>query len=179
MLKNSYIYIFIVYLILRMQAGAFAQVGTSVDISGNGSGSRASVNVQNSSQTNTQNQSSSSVHTDIRINTNGNIKTYSSDQPGEINIQSDDGTAKVHVNNNVNSSFNVQEQNVDEKINQINEEKDKLKEIFSTPSAKIEEKKEMAEQRRKEIENKKLNIIQFAESEFSSLKNFLNRLLGR
>jgi hypothetical protein len=50
----------------------------------------------------------SSTHTSIRIETNGEVKTYESDSPGSVLIESSDASvkAKAIVNNlNVNTTF--------------------------------------------------------------------------
>ena len=44
---------------------------------------------------------SSSYHTTIRIETNGTVKTYESDKPGSVHLESDDGSSKVDVNTSV------------------------------------------------------------------------------
>lgn len=74
---------------------------TNVSIIGNGSGSSSSVTVNNSSNTSTiTQQSTANTQTHITIESNGQVKTYDSNQPGTVHIQSDDGHAQVTVNNN-------------------------------------------------------------------------------
>jgi hypothetical protein len=46
-------------------------------------------------------ESSATTHTEIYINNNGHEKSYVSDQPGTVIMESDDGSSTVRVENNV------------------------------------------------------------------------------
>lgn len=75
---------------------------TTVEVSGNGANSRSSVTVNNTVNTNiSQNSSQFDTHTKIRVEANGVVKSYELDQPGDVNIESSDGSAKVTVRNRV------------------------------------------------------------------------------
>lgn len=76
---------------------------TDVNISGNTTGSNSKIEVHNTINSSSNTSSTTNSHTNVRIETNGQVKTYESDNPGNVNIQSDDGTAKVHINNSSNS----------------------------------------------------------------------------
>jgi hypothetical protein len=53
-------------------------------------------NVNRSSSSNV----SSNSQTHIRIESNGQVKTYDSDKPGSVTLKTDDGKANVLINNN-------------------------------------------------------------------------------
>ena len=82
----------------------YAQVNNSVNVSNNGSGSTSNVQIHNSVNASNTSSSTNNTSTHIRIETNGQVKEYDSSQPGDVNIQSDDGTSQVHVNNIIGPS---------------------------------------------------------------------------
>lgn len=130
----------------------------SVSVSGNGESSQASVRVENRVQSgNVQNQSSSSVHTNITINSNGSTKAYTSDKNENVMIESDDGNAKVYVNNSVDSSQNSQNNN------QNNNIKNNQTEI----------KREISRIQEKEVKKKTFDLRLFIQSKLLSLRNLL------
>lgn len=73
----------------------------SVDVSNNGSGSNNQVNIN----TNTQYPNST---TDVRVETNGDVKEFHTQEDEDINYQSDDGSVTVNVNNSSSSSYKVE-----------------------------------------------------------------------
>ncbi|MBI4080861.1 MAG: hypothetical protein HY430_03780 [Candidatus Levybacteria bacterium] len=99
-MKNSAI--FISSILLTLLCTSVASAETRVEISNNGSGSKANVTVRNSTSVTNHESSDSSVKTSIKITTNGETKTYESDKPGSVHIESSDGSAKVDVNQNDN-----------------------------------------------------------------------------
>jgi hypothetical protein len=109
--------------------------------------------------------SSSSTKTHIRIETNGKVKEYNSDQPGDVTIQSDDGSARVHVNNSGKSSTAQQngqtDQEVDKKVSGIkNEIKNQQERIQNN-----------AEDTVKDVQNQDFDIRAFILSQLEFLKN--------
>lgn len=97
-MKKWQVFLSVSFLVLLTQGSTFAE--TSVDISNNSNGSNSSVNISNTVNSTSTNTSSSTTKTNIRIETNGKVKTYESDNAGSVHIESDDGTAKVDINNN-------------------------------------------------------------------------------
>ncbi len=80
-----------------------AHAEIKVEISGNDEGSSSRVEVRSNVHSSSQNNSSSQVRTEIRIESNGQVKTYRSDKPEDIHVQSEDGKAQVHVNTQTNT----------------------------------------------------------------------------
>lgn len=62
-------------------------------------GSSVQVNVQSSQNISSVSQSTSKVKTHVRIESNGEVKEFNSDKPGSVSIESSDGRAQVHINN--------------------------------------------------------------------------------
>lgn len=56
-------------------------------------------NVQVNTTTNSTNVSTTNNYTKVRIESNGKVTTYESDKPEDIDLQSEDGTAKVSIKN--------------------------------------------------------------------------------
>ncbi|MCL4385597.1 MAG: hypothetical protein M1326_04695, partial [Cyanobacteria bacterium] len=129
-----------------------AEVKTNIDVSNNGANSQNTVNVETNTGGNTINgqsvsKSTSKPHTSIKINTNGVEKTYESDQPGDVNIQSDNGNVKVNIKNNGAVKENIE---------------DKIKDKKASVEAMVKEKKEKA------LSNKSMlfNLGQFIKNLF-------------
>jgi hypothetical protein len=116
------------------------------DTTGNASSTVNIVNNVNSTNS-TNSTSQTSGHTSIRIETNGNVKTYESDTPGSVHLQSDDGTSTVDIDNNTGSS-NSNSENKTSVSNNIN-----VKTDTSTNSARDKEK--MEKQKNKDEDLKK------------------------
>lgn len=96
--------------------------------------SKSSVYVESNVESYSNNQTNSKTKTDIRIESNGEIKEYHSEDGGNVTIESSDGKAKVNINNQVNSqSTNSQSSSSSIKtdINVSNERKanEKIKEV--------------------------------------------------
>jgi hypothetical protein len=98
--------LFIVSFLLATNTVKANTTNVTNDVHSSANGSDATSNVSITNDVNTGNQSSSSdtqTHTDIYMNTNGQVKEYHSDQPGSVSIQSDDGTSKVTIDNGDNT----------------------------------------------------------------------------
>ncbi len=77
----------------------------NVDVSNNAGGSNNNVSIDNEVNNTVDTGNTSQTNTTVTING----KTYHSDQPGELNYQSDDGHSTVHINNQVGgTSVNTQ-----------------------------------------------------------------------
>jgi len=61
--------------------------------------SSANIKVENSVESSSQNETN--VKTDIRVETNGNVTTYSSDKPENIEINAVNGQSEIKVNGQV------------------------------------------------------------------------------
>ncbi len=72
-----------------------ANIINNVTSNNNTSGNTTSVN---NVQTNTN--SNGTTSTDIKINDNGKVTQYHSDQPGSVNINSENGNTHIQINNN-------------------------------------------------------------------------------
>ena len=157
--KTSFEIILILGLILISSKNSFADVNTTVNISNNGANSKNTVNVETNTGGNTVlGQSTSETKTNIRIETNGQVKTYNSDKPEDVNIESDNGNIKVNIKNNGSSTLGTS-------VNSKDIENQK-----ATTEAKIKEKKE-------EIEEKKQEILQKNQKQIFSLRQFLSEQL--
>ena len=86
MLKTAAVLFLLTFLI---PSPAFAN--TDIDVSGNGSGSHSSVTVSNTA-------SSGSNHTDIKMETNGEVKEYHGDGTN-IHLESGSGQNSVNITN--------------------------------------------------------------------------------
>lgn len=115
--------------------------------------SSATVKVNNdvSSSSNTN----STIKTDIRIETNGNVTTYSSDKPGNIEIRSVDGTSQIKVNSKVVNSEEPSKDN-----NKQNKDIDK-------------EKNKNEDSNTKEIKNKFFGLLKLPFDLFTKIFFFL------
>jgi hypothetical protein len=69
--------------------------------------SSSNVSITNTVNSTNSTSSTSNTQTHIRIESNGQVKTYDSDQPGSVNIQTDDGKAQVHINSVVGNTSTV------------------------------------------------------------------------
>jgi hypothetical protein len=102
-MKQKKSLIFSLFILSFLLAASSVQADVFNDVHSSANGSDATSNVSITNDVNTDNQSSSRIdsqtHTDIYINTNGQVKEYHSDKPGSVSIQSDDGTSKVTVDN--------------------------------------------------------------------------------
>lgn len=84
---------------------AVASAATSINVSNNGSGATSTVSVTNNVSGSSVNQvSTSGTNTDIRIESNGKVKTYHSSGSEDVNIKSDDGNSSVTINNSGNNT---------------------------------------------------------------------------
>lgn len=92
--------VFLFILLPLFLAPGMTYAETSVNISNNGSGASSDVEIHNSINSSNSSSNTSNSHTSVRIETNGVVKTYESDNGGSVHIESDDGTAKVNINNN-------------------------------------------------------------------------------
>jgi hypothetical protein len=137
---------------------------STVNISSNTTGSNSHVEVHDTTNTTNTNTSENSGYTSVRIETNGNVKTYESDTPGSVHIESDDGTAKVDINNGSSTGTtlnNTQKQEL--RLGQKQATEDAQKKIDETEK-KVKQKLQDEEQKRKgiieRIEDFIINIFQ-------------------
>lgn len=84
-------------LLLPLGLVSLVNAETNVDISNNGGESKT--NVEINTTTGSSNTSTPNSHTKVRIESNGKVTTYESDKPENIDLQSEDGTAKVSIKN--------------------------------------------------------------------------------
>jgi hypothetical protein len=70
----------------------------SVDVSNNAAGSNNQVNINSNSQ-------NTNSKTDVKVETNGEVKEFHTQGDEDVNYQSDDGSVKVNVNNSTSSSY--------------------------------------------------------------------------
>lgn len=76
------------------------QANTDVVVSNNGAGSRSEVNIKNEVNTTTSTSTNNSdVKTDIRIETNGEVKEYHSTGDDDVTVESSNGNNRVQVTN--------------------------------------------------------------------------------
>ena len=128
---------------------------TEVKIEGNGEGSSSHVEVHNEVNSSSSNTSTTTdgTRTHIRIETNGKVKEYDSDKPEDVTIQSEDGSAKVHINNSGN---------VSEAGSKLQKEGEKVK-------------KEVEEKAKNESPQGFISgLMDFLQKELNSLRNFFN-----
>ena len=83
-----------------------AAADNSVNISNNGDGANSNISIHNEVNSNTQSNSTSETHTSVRIESNGSVKSYDSDKPENVDMQSDDGHTQVHISNSISGSQN-------------------------------------------------------------------------
>ncbi len=76
---------------------AFAN--TTISVTNNGSNSSSHVKVNSSTTSNNTTTTSSNGHTSVRIESNGETKTYESDGNESLHMESTDGKNKVDINN--------------------------------------------------------------------------------
>jgi hypothetical protein len=153
--------IFLLVILLSTITSLTAYADSSVNISNNSTGSNSHVEIH--STTNTSDVSNSTGHTSVRIETNGNVKTYDSDNPGSVHLESDDGTSKVDINNG-NSADTSQEN-------------------YQTPSVTSTQKQEITETQKKieaaqEKVKEKLAVGQQKQKSFiTRIEDFFHQLL--
>ncbi len=90
--------------VLAMIFPKMALANVSVNVSGNGPGATSNVSVNNSQSGSMLSQSSSNTTTNIRIENNGEVKEFRSEDDGNFHVESSDGTSKVDVTNQSNSA---------------------------------------------------------------------------
>jgi hypothetical protein len=100
-------YLPIIFCFLLLPKSTYANV--NVNISNNSSGSNSQVNIKNevNSTTNTG-SNTSNTKTDIRIETNGEVKEYHSTGNENIKIESGDSKNSVKINNIINEESKTQ-----------------------------------------------------------------------
>lgn len=108
MKKTAKLFSLFSLLILSHFAAKQTLANVSVNISGNGAGSTSHVNVQSSTTSNSTSSNNSNTSTHIRIENNGEVKTYDSQNGEDVSIQSSDGNAKVNISNKVNTNSTSQ-----------------------------------------------------------------------
>lgn len=109
------------------------RASVNVDISNNAAGSSNRVNVNST----TQNANSK---TDVRVETNGEVKEFHTQGDEDVNYQSDDGSVKVNVNNatapstssKVESKTEI-ENDVDVSVGDEGEESNEVEEATDSP----------------------------------------------
>ncbi len=129
---------------------------TSVNISNNAEGSRSQVSVESHVESNSSSEVSSSTKTDIRIESNGEVKEYHSDKPEDISIQSDDGKVQVEVNTEDTTAADITEPEEQQKAEEMKEQEQKV----------LEENKGFVSQ-----------IEQFIQKQVTAVQNFFTSLL--
>lgn len=131
-------YAVLIGLLLTLGVASSADAETNVDISN--SGGNTKTNVEINTNTNSSENSTNNSHTKVRIESNGKVTTYESDKPENIDLQSEDGTAKVSIKNaptGVNPTGTV---SATEKSKE--EIRERLKKAKEEAERKIEEAKE-------------------------------------
>ncbi len=139
--------------------------------------SKSSVSTYVETNSTTGNQQSK---TQIRIEENGNVKTYSSDNPNQnITLESENGSAKASVYTNVGTdSSAANEENNQETKQEDNRDKNKMaiEEKLRKEKSEIEKKlNDKAKEREKERKTRRNNFFKFLEEKFPFLTNFFNK----
>lgn len=67
-------------------------------------GASSSVTINNSINTSNSNTTTSNCETSVRIESNGEVKEYKSEDCGSVDMQSSDGNSRVKINTNQNSN---------------------------------------------------------------------------
>lgn len=143
--------------------------GINVEVSGNGENTSSSVNIENKVNTSVFNNSTSQVKTRIKVTTNNETIEKEFNEPGDITVESSDGTAKVRVNNTVNTTAQTPKS-----ANQQNKtEENKIQEEKAKADEKIKEAKKEVEKKKKEAEEKKSDLRTTIVSGLASLKKFI------
>lgn len=155
------------FLIFFLMAQKSYATSSSVHVSTSGDDVHTTVHSEvNATNSTITNSSSSKTH--IRIENNGVVKEYNSDQPGDVTITSDDGKSSVHVNNTSDGS---QVKPTDEQMKKaITDAKAKLNKAKKHMEEKINEQK-MAVNAQKRAAEAKKSLIQKI---FDSLKSFFS-----
>lgn len=92
-----FIYAGIISLLMVVVKNSYAN--TNVEIKGSGEGSSSHVSVSNSVHSSTSSQSTSQNRTDIRMETNGQVKEYHGNGNEDIQMNSDGGENSVSFTN--------------------------------------------------------------------------------
>lgn len=140
---------------------------TTIDISNNGDNSTSSVKV-NSNSSNGSNQ------TDVRIEENGEVKSFSSSGDEDINWQSEDGSTKVEVNNKSTSPTVTSSTSMKSKTS-VKVKTDTNKNDEANTDDKKDESKN-SEEEKVETNKKEEATESFIEKIITSLKGFLDNL---
>lgn len=141
------------------------------DVNSTSDGGNASSHVSIHNSVNTSSTTQSTVtngRTHIRIETNGKVKEYNSDKPGDVTIQSDDGTSRVHVNTTSGgNSASVTQENDPEvtEQNDQNSDSDKDKDPATV--------KEEAKNAREEIKRDTKDTVKDARAEGFDIRKFI------
>lgn len=153
-----------------------ALASVSVEISGNGKGSTNTVNVQQSQSGSSVHQSSSSnIKTDIRVESNGEIKEYHSQSGGDIHVESSDGHSQVDVKNETTPSVSQSSSSVHTTIKtEVNGVSTTTGWPSSSPSASATP---FPTPNIVEIEQKRFDLLAFLKKELESLNEFKSNLL--
>lgn len=125
--------------------------------------SNASVHISSDVNSTSNSTSSTDSHTHVEITTDGETKTYDSDKPEDVNIESNDGTAKVHINNT--GSTTTTEQNNDEAEKKAADIKAEVKKKIQAQKDALKKKQETAKAKKAEV---KMNFFQSLWSHFIS-----------
>ena len=128
-----------------------AMAATTVNVSNNGGDTSANVNVQNSFNSSTTSTNTTTSHTKVRIETNGEVKEYESNNGGDVHMESSDGSSKVNITN---------------KGTVTKEEKEKIE----------MEKKEATEEAKKKVETVKEQQKDFFKKLEEWIKDFFHNL---
>lgn len=137
-----------------------------------------SVNIQNdnNSSTTTQ-QSSSSVTTDVRIETNGEVKEFHTEGNEDVDWTSDDGKSSVKINSNTSSKSNVSQDSdtsVNTNVNATVKGAGTVKVETNTEASDSDSTKDISEK----IEKEKENLFAVLKKELESINNFFSNLFA-
>lgn len=118
----------VVLLLLISPKSSFASI--TVDVLGNGEGSKSKVTVESNVKSSTTTNQNFKSTTDIRIETNGEVKEYHGNDES-IHIESGDGNNSVSIKNDVPDKDSSASADMDKEFNLLEFIKQQLDSIFT------------------------------------------------
>lgn len=125
---------------------------------------KSSVYVESNVESYSSNQTNSKTKTDIKIESNGEVKEYHSEDDGNVTLESSDGNSKVKINNQTGSQTkNSQSSSSSVKTN-IN--------VNTNDSTNSSDAKETVKEKIKEIQKIKFNLLEFIKYKLAFIFKF-------
>lgn len=95
---------YVLLTLLMLFVARTAQASTNIEISGNSEGSTSNVSVSSNTSSSNNSSNTSESKTDIRVETNGEVKEYHGTGNNNVTVESSNGQNKVTVTNQANIS---------------------------------------------------------------------------